>query len=53
MKDSGKDIQDNMQNNIIPKLQKELEGLREKFEKQGDGDKLEPLEKKLKNLTEV
>ncbi len=64
MKNSGKEVQDNIRNNIIPKLQKELEYLCRKFQRNGENaengnaesggpDKIKSLEKKLKNLQEI
>ena len=53
MRESGSAFQDNVRNNIIPKLQKELETLRKKFEQSGEPDKTKPLEQKLKDLQDV
>lgn len=53
MKESGSAFQDNVRDNIIPKLKKELEELRKKFEQGGEPEKTKPLEKKLENLQDV
>ncbi len=53
MRESGSAFQDNIRNNIIPKLQKELEALRKKFEQSGEPDKTKPLEQKLRDLQDV
>ncbi|SLM29724.1 conserved hypothetical protein [Desulfamplus magnetovallimortis] len=53
MKNSGKEIQDNIRNNIIPKLEKQIEELKKKFKEKGEPEKVEPLEKKLKELQDV
>ncbi|MCP4119771.1 MAG: MCE family protein [Desulfobacteraceae bacterium] len=51
LKDSGKEVQETMKNEILPKLRKELETLKERL-KDG-GRELEPLEKKLDTLKEI
>lgn len=53
MKNSGEAIKDNIQNNIIPRLKKELDDLREKFGKDNNKEKIEQLEKKLEGLQEI
>jgi len=53
MKKSGQAIQDDIKNNILPKLEKEIERLREKFEQYGKKPDVEDLENKLDNLREI
>jgi ABC-type transporter Mla subunit MlaD len=58
MKASGKEVRETMKNEILPKLQKELEALKKRLEDGGQRreppeNKLEPLEKKLDTLREI
>ena len=61
MKDSGKDVRDNIKNDILPKLQQEFEAFKQRFEEQNKNQgqdqpprqDLAPLEKKLNNLQDI
>ncbi len=48
MKASGKEVQETMKNEVLPKLQKELEALKKRLE--GGGRELEPPEETLESL---
>jgi molybdopterin converting factor small subunit len=48
MKASGKEVRETMKNEILPKLQKELEALKKRLE--DGGQRLEPLDNKLESL---
>ena len=51
MKASGKEVQETLKNEILPKLRKELEALKKRLEDRGQA--LEPLEEKLDTLKEI
>lgn len=59
MKDSGKEVQESIKNDILPKLQQEFEAFKKRLkdnsqsQDQGPNQDLAPLEKKLHNLQEI
>jgi gas vesicle protein len=53
MKQSGKDVKETIQKEILPRLEEELENLKKRFQEKGQGDELKPLEIKMEEIKNI
>jgi paraquat-inducible protein B len=53
MKQSGKDVKETIQKEILPRLEEELENLKKRFHEKGQGDELKPLEIKMEEIKNI
>ena len=53
MKKSGKEVNETIKKEILPRLKEELENLKKRFHEKGQGDELKPLEIKIEEIKNI
>jgi hypothetical protein len=53
MKQSGKDVREMIQKEILPRIEQELENLKKRLNEKGKKDELKPLEIKMEEIKKI